>query len=71
MTISQKYTKPARAAVIMSTESLFAMVFSILILDEAVTVRMIFGALVIFLAIVLPQKEEEVAHAKVLEKDAV
>jgi len=71
MTISQKYTKPARAAVIMSTESLFAMVFSILILHEAVTVRMIFGALVIFLAIVLPQKEEEVVVAKVLEKDAV
>lgn len=57
MTISQKYTKPSRAAVIMSTESLFAMVFSILILKEVVTLRMVLGALVIFTAIVLPEKK--------------
>lgn len=58
MTISQKHTKPSRAAVIMSTESLFAMVFSILILKEVVTFRMILGALVIFTAIILPEKKE-------------
>lgn len=57
MTLSQKYTKPSRAAVIMSTESLFAMVFSILILREVVTLRMVLGALVIFTAIVLPEKK--------------
>jgi drug/metabolite transporter (DMT)-like permease len=71
MTISQKYTKPSRAAVIMSTESLFAMVFSILILSEAVTPRMILGAAVIFIAIILPQKEEETIGAAILEKDAI
>ncbi len=68
MTISQKYTKPARAAVIMSTESLFAMVFSMLILHESVTARMIMGAVVIFSAIILPNKEEMVP-VSALEKD--
>ena len=42
----------------MSTESLFAMVFSILILKEVVTFRMILGALVIFTAIILPENKE-------------
>lgn len=59
MTISQQYTKPSRAAVIMSTESLFAMVFSILILKEVVTLRMVLGALIIFTAIILPEKKIE------------
>lgn len=59
MTISQKYTKPSRAAVIMSTESLFAMVFSILILKEVVTLRMVLGAVVIFTAIILPEKKAQ------------
>lgn len=71
MTISQKYTKPARAAVIMSTESLFAMVFSILILQEEVTMRMVLGAVVIFIAIILPQKEEEMVQVQALKKDAI
>lgn len=60
-TISQKYMKSSRAAVIMSTESLFAMVFSIVILKEQVAPRMILGALIIFAAIILPQGKEESA----------
>lgn len=68
MSICQKYTKSSRAAVIMSTESLFAMVFSILILSENVTPRMILGALVIFAAIILPQSSEEVSS---LEEEAI
>ncbi len=71
MSICQKYTKSSRAAVIMSTESLFAMVFSIIILNEQVTPRMILGAIVIFTAIVLPQGKEEDMIAETLEKDAV
>ena len=71
MSICQKYTKSSRAAVIMSTESLFAMVFSILILSEHVTPRMILGALVIFTAIVLPQGRAEEIRVETLEEDAV
>jgi len=71
MSICQKYTKSSRAAVIMSTESLFAMVFSILILSEQVTPRMILGAVVIFTAIVLPQGRAEEIKVETLEKDAV
>ena len=69
MSICQKYTKSSRAAVIMSTESLFAMVFSILILSENVTPRMILGALVIFTAIILPQSAE--VEAPSLEEEVV
>lgn len=71
MSICQKYTKSSRAAVIMSTESLFAMVFSIIILSEQVTPRMILGAVVIFVAIVLPQGRSEQIKVESLEKDAV
>jgi len=56
MTMAQRYTKPSRAAVIMSTESLFAMIFSVLILKEMVTLRMGLGAVVIFVAIILPEE---------------
>lgn len=58
-TASQRFTKSSRAAVIMSTESLFAMIFSILFLKESVTLRMVIGALIIFTAIILPQESEE------------
>ncbi|HCW74875.1 MAG TPA: EamA family transporter [Clostridiaceae bacterium] len=71
MSICQKYTKSSRAAVIMSTESLFAMVFSIVILSEQVTPRMIIGAAVIFTAIVLPQGKAGEVTVETLEKDAV
>lgn len=60
-TMSQKHTSSNRAAVIMSTESLFAMIFSIIVLKEHVLPRMIIGAIIIFTAIILPQGREEVA----------
>ncbi|HSL85968.1 MAG TPA: EamA family transporter, partial [Bacteroidales bacterium] len=71
MRICQKHTKSSRAAVIMSIESLIALVFSIIILNEQVTTRMILGAIVIFFAIVLPQNRAASAGVNVLEKEAV
>ena len=63
-TMSQKYTNSNRAAVIMSTESLFAMMFSMIILKEQVLPRMIVGAIIIFTAIILPQGREKVLEVE-------
>ena len=53
-TAAQRYTESSRAAVIMSMEALFAMVFAVLILGELLTFRKVLGAAVIFMAVLLP-----------------
>ena len=53
-----KHTEPSIGGMIISLESVFGVVFSILIYHENVTLRMCFGFLIIFIAIVLSQKEE-------------
>lgn len=53
-TFSQKSTTNTRAAIIMSTEALFATVFSILVFHETITMKMVFGSVVIFSAVLLP-----------------
>lgn len=53
-TYSQKSTTNTRAAIIMSTEALFATVFSILVFQENLTMKMALGSVVIFSAVLLP-----------------
>jgi len=53
-TYSQKFTNETRAAVIMSTEALFATVFSVIVFSEVISTRMIIGAILIFTAILFP-----------------
>lgn len=53
-TYSQKSTTNTRAAIIMSTEALFATVFSILVFKESLTLKMVLGSVVIFSAVLLP-----------------
>lgn len=50
--IGQKYVKASKAALIMSFESVFGALFSIIFLKEIVTLRMFFGSMIIFLAII-------------------
>lgn len=52
-TTAQKYTSCAAASILMGTESLWANVFSFLILHQVPSVLMIAGGLLIFLAILL------------------
>lgn len=52
-TWAQKITTSTQAAVILSTEAFFGMLASIIILNEAVTVQMYFGAVLIFLGILI------------------
>lgn len=52
-TASQRYVDETRAAIILSMESVFGTLFSILILHEQVTLRMICGCIIILAAVIL------------------
>ena len=53
--ICQKYTKPVNAALILSSQTIFATLFAITILGEVLTQKMIFGCILIFIGIILCQ----------------
>ena len=44
-----------KAAIILSTESFWGMVFSVAILDEAMTIKMVMGAILILGAIIISE----------------
>ena len=52
-----KYAEPAIGGMLLSLESVFGVVFSVIIYHEQVTMRMLVGFAVIFAAIVLSQWE--------------
>ncbi|SFQ60963.1 Permease of the drug/metabolite transporter (DMT) superfamily [Psychrobacillus psychrotolerans] len=54
-TVAQKYITETKAAIILATESFWGMVFSIIILSEIMTGRMIIGAFLILLAILISE----------------
>ena len=54
-----KHTEAAIGGMIISLESVFGVIFSILIYHEKVTLRMLAGFIIIFMAILLSQKAEE------------
>jgi drug/metabolite transporter (DMT)-like permease len=51
--IGQKNTSPHVAAIILSTESVFGCLFSVLLLNEQLTFKMIIGCILIFISIIL------------------
>ncbi len=53
--VCQKYTHPATAALLMSTESLFGALCSVIFLNEIMTGRMITGCCLLFIAITLAE----------------
>lgn len=53
-----KYADASIGGMILSLESVFGVIFSIILYKEQVTLRMFFGFAVIFLAVVLSQKDE-------------
>lgn len=57
-TASQKYVDETKAAIILSMESVFGTMFSILILHERVTVRMICGCVIILAAVIVSNLAE-------------
>lgn len=54
-TIGQKYTSASRAAILLSLESVFGIIFSILILKEQVTFSIVIGAGLIFVAVIIAE----------------
>ena len=54
-TIGQKYTSASRAAILLSMESVFGIILSVLMLKEKVTVPMLIGAGLIFVAVIIAE----------------
>lgn len=65
--IGMQYADPTKSALILSTESIFGTLCSVLILNEVLSGRMIFGCFLIFLAIIIaevkPTFKKSVANA--------
>jgi len=54
-TVAQKYTTDTKAAIILSTEALFGTLFSVLILHEQLTLRIIIGSIFILAAVIIAE----------------
>ena len=54
-TVAQRYTSEAKVGLILSSESLFGAILSVLILHEPITIRLLIGGLVIFSAILMSE----------------
>lgn len=57
--IGQKYTEPSTASLLLSMESVFGVVFSIIFLGEVLTTRMLVGCILIFTAIIMAETKFE------------
>ena len=62
-TVSQKYVDETKSAIILSMEAVFGTVFSVILLHESVTIRMIIGSALILSAVLVseiqPKKQAE------------
>ncbi len=54
-TVAQKYITETKAAIILSTEALWGTLFSILVLSELITGRLVAGAILISIAIIISE----------------
>ncbi len=63
-TISQKYVDETKTAIILSSEAVFGMLFSVILLSEVVTGRMILGSIIIFSGVLI-------SELKILKKKEV
>jgi drug/metabolite transporter (DMT)-like permease len=53
--VGQKYTNPAPASIILSLESVFGVLFSIVFYHEQITLKVFFGFVFIFMAVILSE----------------
>ncbi|HWK22110.1 MAG TPA: DMT family transporter [Ureibacillus sp.] len=67
-TIAQKFTNETKAAIILSTESFWGMVFSLILLNEVLTTRMVIGAIVILCAIMISETKLSFLKKERIEK---
>ena len=62
-TACQKYVDETKAAIILSMESVFGTLFSVMILHERITLRMVVGCIIILTAVILANSAAEEAGA--------
>ncbi|MBS4209351.1 DMT family transporter [Bacillus sp. FJAT-50079] len=63
-TVGQKFITETKAAIILSTESFWGMAFSVVILKEMITAKMIIGAILILGAIIISETKIQVVKRK-------
>lgn len=66
--IGMQYADPTKSALILSTEALFGTIFSVIMLDEILTVRMIIGGILILVAVIVAEVKPTYKHQKQPEK---
>lgn len=54
-TVSQKYVDETKSAIILSMEAVFGTIFSVILLHETVTVRMVIGSALILAAVLVSE----------------
>lgn len=62
--IGQQYANPTTGSIIMSLESVFSVIFGVLLLGERMTLIEIIGCAIIFVAVMLPQVVELLGDSK-------
>ncbi|BAQ10613.1 DMT superfamily drug/metabolite transporter [Bacillus sp. OxB-1] len=67
-TIAQKFISDTKAAIILATESFWGMVFSVILLSEVLTLKMLLGACFILTAIMLSETKPGFLKKKQIEK---
>ena len=65
-TYAQTFTPETKTAIILSTESVWGMVFSILLLKEVITFTMVIGAMLILLAILISETKGTLLKGKTI-----
>lgn len=68
--VAQKYTYSTHAALIMCLESVFGSVLSVIILGEDFTLKMVFGCIMIFTAIIISETELDFLKRKGVDIDS-
>jgi len=53
--VGQKYTAPSEAALILSLEAVFGVLFSVIFTEEALSLRLVLGFIIIFIAIIVSE----------------
>lgn len=66
--IGQKYTNPAPAAIILSLESVFGVLFSVLFYHEEITPKLLIGFSLIFVAVIISETKLSFLFTKKLNK---
>ena len=69
-TVCQKYVDETKAAIILSMEAVFGTVFSVIILHEVITLRMVIGSMIILAAVIISNLSEANESQEIVEEQS-